>query len=466
MAYRNNLLDILLSEDSRTAIIRNVNIDSLVKIASGMANSAGGNIIIGMDHVSKDVCGVTEGEIKETIKALSSGVSPSLPYTFNILDEGGKNILVISVWEGGQKPYTAADRFYTQVGESIRIATIEQVDELFEQRNKFDKGWEREFISDFRWDGISTKVCKLFSNKLYELEKCSEGASVSEVCGIMGFKTGTAITNAGVVVMCSHPSEYLPQTRIRVSVFGRGGQEELINVHLYDGNLVCDIDEITSYILSLYPKRIVIEDNQRREVEVLPIVALREGILNACVHRQYDAYNSFVAINLYADRVEIVNSGCLPDGISIDDLSRNHRSILRNPDIANAFYVLGYIEAAGSGTQRILNECKKNHCKAPIWSDKNGLVSLTFPNVKHGLVATTKRDWNAITRELTNDLSVASSLAAILSYLAEHKIVKNSDLAIAVGKSYPTIKRYMHILKQSGLVYYEGTARTGGWMLA
>lgn len=463
MKYTNSLLELLIADESRTAILKEINESVLIKIASAMANATGGNILIGIDEHCDHITGISDSDVRLAINALSSKISPSLPYTFNVVSENEKKVLVISIWEGGKKPYTASDRFYVQVGDTVCTATLDQVNDLFDQRNRFDIGWERQPLPSIGYDKLSNNIFERLRTKLLETEKCSSNADISEVCGLMGFKSDSMLTNAGVVVMSRHPSEYLSQMRIRVSVFGKGGQEELVNVRLFDGNLVEDIDSLTTYILSYYPKRVAIVDNERKDVETLPKVALREGILNACIHRRFDSYNSFVAINLYADSVEIVNTGSLPDGMSIEDLSKKHRSILRNPDIANAFYVLGYIEAAGSGTQRILNECRKNYCATPIWKEQDDLIILTFPSVSHGLAAVTKRDWNAITTELHSDKGVSSVLAEILEYLTSHQMAKLAELCTITGKSYPTIKRHMQILKNADLVRYEGNARTGGW---
>lgn len=465
MAYSNSILELVMADESRTAVLRKLDEQVLIKIASAFANASGGNIVIGIGEGQDEICGVADSDVKKAIRALTTKISPSLPYTFNVLNERGRNVLVISIWEGGNKPYTASDCFYTQQGDTIRMATLEQVDVLFGQRKNFDLGWERIPFPSIGLDKLSKEVGDQLKDKLCKLEKCGPNAGMLEVCSCMGFIADSVITNAGVVVMSDRPSEYLPQMRIRVSTFGKGGNEELINVRMFDGNLIKDIDEITSYILKLYPQRIVINDNKRKEVETLPKVALREGILNACVHRRYDLYDSFVAINLYADSVEIVNTGKLPDGITVGDLSKKHKSILRNPDIANAFFLLDYIETAGSGTQRILNECRINFCTTPFWKDENGMVTLTFPSVSHGLSASIGRDWEAISKGVTADVSVAGSLAVILSHLSDSSVTKLAELTVLTGKSYPTVKRYTQMLKQAGLIKYQGNARTGGWVL-
>jgi len=50
-------------------------------------------------------------------------------------------------------------------------------------------------------------------------------------------------------------------------------------------------------------------------------------------------------------------------------LKKEHPSILRNPDIANICFVRNYIEMAGSGSIRILSDCKANGFKMPVWKE-------------------------------------------------------------------------------------------------
>lgn len=56
--------------------------------------------------------------------------------------------------------------------------------------------------------------------------------------------------------------------------------------------------------------------------------------------------------------MEIVNGGVLPDGWTVETLLSSHRSFPYNPDIANAFFRSGEIEAWGRGIERIITACK------------------------------------------------------------------------------------------------------------
>ena len=108
----------------------------------------------------------------------------------------------------------------------------------------------------------------------------------------------------------------------------------------------------------VYPKRQTISGLKRNEEYSYPYLAIREGILNAIVHRDYTENNQ-IYIDIYADRLEIVNPGTFPEGITIRSLFKSHQSIVRNPDIAHCCLVRKYVEIMGSGTLRMISECKR-----------------------------------------------------------------------------------------------------------
>lgn len=114
-----------------------------------------------------------------------------------------------------------------------------------------------------------------------------------------------------------------------------------------------------------------------------PVLALREGILNTIVHRDYNSVRGFLKISIYPDRTEISNYGALPNGITVDDLKLEHTSILRNPDIAQMCFYRKLIEMLGTGTQRMIRDCKKNKFKVPIWRQKENTRTVVFNGLTH-----------------------------------------------------------------------------------
>ena len=93
-------------------------------------------------------------------------------------------------------------------------------------------------------------------------------------------------------------------------------------------------------------------------------------LLNALVHRTYTG--APIQMRVFDNQLSIWNEGNLPNGLSIEDLKKDHNSRPRNPIIANACFLAGYIDAWGRGTLEILNTCAEFGLPEPSIIEKNG----------------------------------------------------------------------------------------------
>ena len=134
-----------------------------------------------------------------------------------------------------------------------------------------------------------------------------------------------------------------------------------------------------------------------------PFNALREGLVNALVHRDYAAFSGSVSVSVYPDRVEIWNTGKLPRGISPRDLLlASHPSILVNPDIGHVFYLHELMERVGRGTFKIAQECRDFGMRVPEWKNVGSGVRLTMFAAQPGMP--TSIDLNDRQKELLKTL--------------------------------------------------------------
>jgi ATP-dependent DNA helicase RecG len=116
----------------------------------------------------------------------------------------------------------------------------------------------------------------------------------------------------------------------------------------------------------------------RRDEPLYPAHAIREGLVNAFAHRDYADYKGGIAVHVYPRRLEIWNSGSLPEGVTLDRLAKGHISVLRNPDIAQVLHLRGWMEKVGRGSLMILNECRNRGLPEPTWESSELGVTLTF----------------------------------------------------------------------------------------
>lgn len=101
-------------------------------------------------------------------------------------------------------------------------------------------------------------------------------------------------------------------------------------------------------------------------------------MLNALIHRDYSDLANFIQIKVYDEHIWFSNPGGLPEGITIEELKKPHKSYLRNPIIANVFYLAGYIEQFGSGTIRMVEWMKEKGLLEPEYREEMGGFSVYF----------------------------------------------------------------------------------------
>jgi ATP-dependent DNA helicase RecG len=77
-------------------------------------------------------------------------------------------------------------------------------------------------------------------------------------------------------------------------------------------------------------------------------------------------------IRVYDNKLTAWNHGTLPEGITLDKLSKSHSSYPRNPTLARACFLGGYIDSWGSGIMKIVNSCKAAGLPTPIMEEDGG----------------------------------------------------------------------------------------------
>jgi ATP-dependent DNA helicase RecG len=150
-----------------------------------------------------------------------------------------------------------------------------------------------------------------------------------------------------------------------------------LDMKVLRGNVIEQIDEAGKFVMNHIRLGAEIKGFKREEKWEYPLSAVREAITNAIYHRNYfSTANTHVSI--FDDRIEIWNHGGLPPELSIEDLKKSHKSIPRNPLIANALFLIKYIERWGTGTQRIVEDAIAQGLPEPEFNETSGGFEVVF----------------------------------------------------------------------------------------
>ena len=207
--------------------------------------------------------------------------------------------------------------------------------------------------------------------------------------------------------------------------------EEFIDKKEFSGPLFEVLENVITFLKNHLNLSAKIMDIQRSEAYEIPIVALREALLNALIHRDYTR-NRDIKVAVYDDLVEIISPGGFPNGITLEDIS-NGRSELRNKVLAKVFKELGYVESWGSGIARIKSICKKRGIKFSL-NEKGDFVEAVFKRPQKTF-STRKKPQETVRdrKRPQEEAAVSLETKKVLSYLAENEKISRKEVMLLLN---------------------------------
>jgi ATP-dependent DNA helicase RecG len=232
------------------------------------------------------------------------------------------------------------------------------------------------------------------------------------------------------------------------------------------GDLFAQVTATIDMLRTKYLKAAIrYEGIQRIEEFPVPDAALREALLNALVHRDYGV-PAPVQIRVYEDRLAIWNPAVLPEGWALDDLLREHASLPYNPNLANAFFRAGEIEAWGRGIQRIFQACRDAGTPEPKIRLTGHDLWLEFDFSSDYLQAVNPKGSNEPIIETGRKTSVKTSVKtadALLELLRQNPQMTLAEIAARVGRSVRAVEMASAKLVKAGRLRFIGPQKGGQW---
>lgn len=166
-------------------------------------------------------------------------------------------------------------------------------------------------------------------------------------------------TQAGALAFAKDPLRWLPGAWIQfVRWAGTTMADDPIAEKQFSGDLITVLRDVGAFVSMLPQSRPVPESALReRKLSDYPVVAIRELLLNAIMHRTYES-NAPVRFYWYDDRIEIQNPGGLYGAASAEDFPR--QTDYRNPVVSEVLATLGYVNRFGRGVIRAQTALRSN----------------------------------------------------------------------------------------------------------
>ena len=191
---------------------------------------------------------------------------------------------------------------------------------------------------------------------------------------------------------------------------------------------------------------------ERVEEPEYPVKAVREAIVNAVAHRDYQIRGDEIRLLLFSDRIEFYSPGRLPGHITVDNLVDERFS--RNEAIVQVLSDMGFIERLGYGIDRMLRLMADAKLPEPRFEETAAGFRVTLLGHGAGLLGldTSGRRWR--------QLNLNDRQEKALAFLAEHDRITNRDYQeLCPDVSPETIRRDLADLVDKDLILKIGDKR-------
>lgn len=371
-------------ENAQIEFVGEYNSKKIIQVTCAFLNTEGGWVLIG--YTGKDFIGIDEGIEEKVIELKNLIVEQIFPQPLidvRIETYKNKHIILMNVIKGSRQPYSFNHKYFVRQGSITKEANGDEISLLMRSSNEYVSTWEKQTAIDAT---LKDLVQKEIDITITESNKIGRGKSLpNDIAGFLNYFQLfdlNLIKNGSIALFGKDPVKFISQCRIRITVMSQGKTgSRFDDTVLIEDNLFVSFDRIQEYFVRHLPmvSEFKHDDWNRTNREKYPLEALDEAILNAMVHRDYADISGEITINIYSDKIEIINSGEIPiDIISEKNKIKEHHSVLRNPTIAHMFYLRGKIEKLGRGLSLIKAKFTEYGLRMPEWTTQNGYTTLTL----------------------------------------------------------------------------------------
>ncbi len=426
-------------------------LSGLDKEICALANSSGGKVFLGVKGNGK-IKGISiDNRLLSAIQDICRNFEP----TFKVTTESVQSVLVVDVPEGIEKPYSVGGKFYIRIGPNSQRMNRKEIMEFFQEVGKisFDETPHSEF--DYK-DDIDENAFKRF----VELSGISPVIDKNQLLENFNLLKDDKVKNAGVLLFAKDISKFVNYATVRCVLFQGTGRTKILDMKVFSSDIYSNYLKSIEYLNEkLNTEYIIKGSGPRTEMLELPEGALKEALLNALAHRDYYKTTP-IAVEIFFDRVDIVNPGGLVKGLSLKDLGK--RSLPRNNLLFGLFQRMDLVEQAGTGIARIKNEMRDYHLPPPaIEIDENWFV-ISFERPKDSLEERIKKTREKGLGERLGE-RLGETQYKIIELMKNNPSITIIQMSKIIGISTTAIEKNIAKLRELGLIQYVGPARGGHW---
>lgn len=407
---------------------------------------------------------------------------PSMAIYHESFDEG--DVVAIEVFPSSYPPIKFKGQVWVRVGPRKALASNDDIHILEERRLHSANRFEIMPCADSNLSDLNLDLFRnIYLPRAIQAEVIDEDSRpIEEQLAALRFydRQHKLPTNLGMLLFGKHPEMFIPSAYLQYVRFsGSDNGSDILAEHAYKGPLLQTIDELNSFVKVgiAAPRPVRVSALQEETVSIYPDWAVRELLLNAIIHRDYQIGNAPIKFYDYNNiRLELSNPGGLFGQAKPDNFP--YVNDYRNPLLAEAMKVMGYVNKFNRGIAKVKIEMEKNGNPYPLF-DVNKLTEFRvtlLPSKKLQLPPQNEELFlpgdelieelfpaNDELKDQKKELKARSQGVSQQLYdiVATNPGAKRKELAEKLNVSLPTLDRCLK--KLSDKIEHRGSRKTGGW---
>lgn len=345
----------------------------LAKEVVAFLNLEGGIILLGIED-DGTVSGTSRPNLEEWVAEfcrvkIEPPIVPHLTWVRSV--EPGKDVLVVRVSQGPDKPYARVHNnrrtYFIRVGSTSREASREELERMFQASGRVQYGLkpvpggalehlDRRRLRDY--------FIRVLGGRAPRDEAVEEWEKLLGNLDLMVASSGQMVpTIDGMLLFGRTPKRFLPQSGIRAlcypgvqADYATRADEELkgplVPLCASDGSITESglVEQALDFVNRNTEPTAYLEGGRRVDRATYPESVLREAIVNALVHRDYSVAGSDITLAIYSDRLEIQSPGRLPNTVTLEGMKAGMR-YARNQTLVNVMRDYRYVDFRGMGVR-------------------------------------------------------------------------------------------------------------------
>jgi len=249
----------------------------------------------------------------------------------------------------------------------------------------------------------------------------------------------------GILLFGKAPEDSHPQSIIKATVRYPGGKTEIED---FKGPLIEVSNLIEDWWYKVMPHAIDRSSTERQMISEFPYLPIREAIINAIVHRDYDIIGASIHLDITPDFITIKSPGSPVSPLTVKDLNQfNAPSLSRNPVLFSVFAELGMVERRGFGMETWSSMPKEFHLPIPEYIFKKPFLQIQFATSLESKKSLLDED---IRDKLTDEEFVG------YEFVKSNEVITKRNYAKALNLNDKTAQRHLAKFRELGLIVSVG----------